>query len=258
MNIGQSKSLATYIATSPADILAAQKLRYVVFAEEFHAKGTGFDHHAMLEHDAFDRHADHLVLKDSARPEDDQIVGVYRLMRAEHAAAAGRFYSAAEFDLSSVLQSGLAPLELSRSCLHPDYRGGTALLHLWQGLGAYVAKHDIDVLFGVASFPGASVSKHAGCLALLHHDHLAPSHMRPMVNADHGVPSAEYADVPFDRREAMIAMPALIKAYLRMGGVVGDGAFLDTAFGTTDVCMILKTAQLNARQRAFLGAASDG
>ena len=52
----------------------------------------------------------------------------------------------------------------------------------------------------------------------------------------------------------MIAMPALIKAYLRMGGVVGDGAYVDAAFGTTDVCMILETAQLNARQRALLGA----
>jgi putative hemolysin len=40
----------------------------------------------------------------------------------------------------------------------------------------------------------------------------------------------------------------LIKAYLRLGGVVGEGAFVDHEFNTTDVCLIMDTAKLNARQ----------
>jgi putative hemolysin len=54
-----------------------------------------------------------------------------------------------------------------------------------------------------------------------------------------------------DRTAAMLATPALIKAYLRLGGFVGDGAFVDAAFNTTDVCLVLDTARMNDRQRAI-------
>ncbi len=54
-----------------------------------------------------------------------------------------------------------------------------------------------------------------------------------------------------DRRAAMAATPALIKAYLRLGGYVGDGAWIDRAFNTTDVCLVMDTAQMSARHREF-------
>ena len=46
----------------------------------------------------------------------------------------------------------------------------------------------------------------------------------------------------------MLLTPALIKAYLRLGGFVGEGAFVDHAFNTTDVCLVMDTARLNAKQ----------
>jgi putative hemolysin len=54
-----------------------------------------------------------------------------------------------------------------------------------------------------------------------------------------------------DRKAAMAATPALIKAYLRLGGFVGEGAFLDRAFNTTDVCLVMDTGLMSARHRAF-------
>ena len=54
-----------------------------------------------------------------------------------------------------------------------------------------------------------------------------------------------------DRRAAMLATPALIKAYQRLGGVVGEGAFIDHAFNTTDVFLVTDTARINPRQRAI-------
>jgi len=54
-----------------------------------------------------------------------------------------------------------------------------------------------------------------------------------------------------DRRAAMLQMPPLIKAYLRLGGHVGEGAYVDHAFNTTDVCLIMDTARLSATQRAI-------
>ena len=56
----------------------------------------------------------------------------------------------------------------------------------------------------------------------------------------------------------MKAMPALIKAYLRLGGFIGDGGFIDHAFNTIDVCLVLDTARMNARQRAIYTKGLDG
>ena len=56
-----------------------------------------------------------------------------------------------------------------------------------------------------------------------------------------------------DRRAAMLQVPALIKAYLRLGGYVGQGAWIDHGFNTTDVCLVLDTARMNARQRRLYG-----
>ena len=49
----------------------------------------------------------------------------------------------------------------------------------------------------------------------------------------------------------MAAMPALIKAYLRLGGVVGEGAWIDRAFNTTDVFLLMDTAAMSDRHRKY-------
>jgi putative hemolysin len=54
-----------------------------------------------------------------------------------------------------------------------------------------------------------------------------------------------------DRRAAMKAMPSLIKAYLRLGGFVGEGAWIDRAFNTTDVCLLMDTGRMSDKHRDF-------
>jgi putative hemolysin len=49
------------------------------------------------------------------------------------------------------------------------------------------------------------------------------------------------------------AVPALIKGYLRLGGFVGEGAYVDRAFNTTDVCLVLDTEQMSAAQARIYG-----
>ena len=48
-----------------------------------------------------------------------------------------------------------------------------------------------------------------------------------------------------DRKTAMVALPPLIKSYLRLGGQVGEGAFVDHAFDCTDICMVLEADAFN-------------
>lgn len=231
------------LARDEDDIVAAQRLRYEVFVEELGGSGAMVDHARRLERDRFDPFFDHLILTDAKR--DGAVVGVYRLLRDDQARAAGQFYSEDEYDLTPLRASGRRLLELGRSCLHPDYRGGTALMHLWGALADYVRAHGIEVLFGTASFHGTDVAKLAEPLSLLHHRHLAPEPLRVRSRQFRSMDLVPEAEI--DRRRAMLEVPALIKGYLRLGGTVGEGAFVDHAFNTTDICLIMDTARLNAK-----------
>lgn len=242
------------LAQSDADLRAAQALRYEVFVDELGGGGEMVDHEARLERDRFDPYFDHLLLHDNARVADP-VVGVYRVLRDDQAAQAGQFYSDDEYDLSTLRASGRRLMELGRSCLHRDYRGGSAMFHLWQALADYVQGHDIEVLFGVASFHGTDARALAQPLSHLYHSHLAPEELRVRAR---GARRHDMNLIPadqVDRKAAMLQTPALIKAYLRLGGCVGDGAWIDHDFNTTDVCLVMDTARMNAKQRQLYTSA---
>jgi len=236
------------LARDAADLAMAQSLRYEVFVAELGGDGALVDHGARLEADRFDPFFDHLMLLDHSR-QDNPCVGVYRLMRAEQAREAGQFYSDDEYDLTCLRASGRQLLELGRSCLHPDYRGGAAMMHLWTGLAGYVEAHGIELMFGVASFHGTDAASLAAPLSFLHHRHLAPAPIRVRAHAQ-GFQRMDLISEPdLDRAAASRAIPSLIKGYLRMGGFVGEGAFIDRPFNTTDICLVMDVAKIPARQR---------
>ncbi|KPP87696.1 MAG: ornithine-acyl[acyl carrier protein] N-acyltransferase [Rhodobacteraceae bacterium HLUCCO07] len=239
------------LARGDADLRAAQGVRYRVFVEELGGGGGLVDHEFGLERDRFDPFCDHMLLIDRSKG-PDQVVGVYRLMRHGQAEDAGSFYSESEYDLAPLRASGRRLLELGRSCLLNEYRGGAAMLHIWRGLGAYVDAHDIEIMFGVASFHGTDVEALAQPLSLLHYNHLAPEELRARARVFQ--PMDLLPEAAIDRRAAMVQVPALIKAYLRLGGVVGEGAFVDHVFNTTDVCLIMDTSRMNMqRARLYYG-----
>lgn len=238
------------LAQSPDDIRAAQRLRYDVFIRELGGDGPMVDHAAGLECDAFDPYFDHLLLIDEDRRED-RVIGVYRLLTSDRAREIGQFYTEGEYDLTPLKQSGRRLLELGRSCVHRDYRGGSAMYHLWNGLAEYVLQHEIEILFGVASFHGTDIAALSQPLSYLYHHHLAPEALRVTARPPHRQDMNLLPADRLDRRAAMVATPALIKAYLRLGGSVGDGAYIDHVFNTTDVCLMVDTAAMSARHRNF-------
>ncbi len=239
------------LARDAEEIRAAQRLRYEVFVQELGGDGPLVDHAARLEMDRFDPFYDHMVVFDRARPEAEQVVGVYRLLPGERATEAGGFYSASEYDLTALVDSGRPLLELGRTCLHPAYRGGEAMHHLWRGLATYTLARGIEVLFGTASFHGTDVQALAAPLSLLHHRHLAPPELRVRTQPAVYQPMDLMPEHRLDRVAALRDIPALIKGYLRLGGFVGDGAYVDWEFNTTDVCLVLDTLRMNARQKAI-------
>ena len=245
--------LITRLARTEADRLAAERLRYEVFVDELGGNGAMVDHANRFERDRFDDHAEHLILVDTRREDTnlDHVVGVYRLMTDRTVASLGGFYTEAEYDLTVLKTSGRKLLELGRSCVHPDYRGGTAMYHLWNALAAYVEDTGTEVLFGVASFHGRDPAAIAPSLSLLHHAHLAPEDLRVRAVAEAFQPMDLLPRDQIDRLAAMRAVPALIKAYLRLGGFVGEGAYIDHDFNTIDVCLVMDTARMNARSRGI-------
>lgn len=247
------------LARDARDLQAAMRLRYKVFVEELGGDGPLVDHAARLEQDEFDAHFDHLLLidetRDSAALED--VVGVYRLFPCDRAAAFGRFYSEGEYDLDPLRKSGRKLLELGRSCVHPDYRGSAAMFLLWNGLADYVLENGVEILFGVASFHGTDAQALAEPLSYLHHNHLAPPELCPVARPEHRQDMNLMPADRIDRRRAMQATPALIKGYLRLGGMVGDGAWIDHQFNTTDVCLVVDTSRMSVRHREFYTRKAD-
>lgn len=248
------------LARDDRDLRAAQRLRYEVFVAELGGNGPMVDHAARLEADRFDPYFDHLLLIDTRRDGDrlEDVVGVYRLLPCDRVAAAGGFYSETEYDLTRLKASGRRLLELGRSCVHRDYRGGTAMYHLWNALADYVLDRGIEVMFGTASFHGTDVASLRAPLAYLFHHHLAPPDLRVVARPPHRLDMNLLPPDRIDRRTAMAATPALIKAYLRLGGFVGDGAWIDHDFNTTDVCLLMDTGRMSEKHRQYYQRKSGG
>ncbi|MEM7525626.1 MAG: GNAT family N-acyltransferase [Pseudomonadota bacterium] len=249
------------LAETEEDVAAAQRLRYRVFVEEMGAEPSDEDRALRRERDEFDAHFDHLLLIDNeATPEDplDGVAGVYRLMRGAVARDGCGFYGDAEYDLTKIKTYPRETMELGRSCVDIDYRGGAAMHLLWTGLGRYVADHKIEIMFGVASFHGSDPDALALPLSFLHHNHLAPEDLRVRTREEFYVPMNVVPADQIKRAEAMREVPTLIKAYLRLGGFVGDGAFVDHEFNTVDVCLLMDTSRMVDRYRNFYQRESRG
>lgn len=234
-------SLEVRLATSSAEIEAAQRLRYRVFYDEMGARPTPLMAAARRDFDDFDEVCDHLLVLDTKRGHGPEgVVGTYRLQRRD-SAKFRQFYTASEYDISKIVAFPGQVLELGRSCVDRDYRTRMTMQCLWRGIAGYVFTHNIDLLFGCASLHGTDLNALAVPLSFLYHHHLAPEGIRPRalpsLHAEMNLLSAD----AITARQAVVELPPLIKGYLRLGGFVGDGAVIDHQFNTTDVCVIVKT-----------------
>ncbi|WP_198598295.1 GNAT family N-acetyltransferase [Mangrovicella endophytica] len=255
--LGRIGSLEVRLARSPAEVKAAQQLRYHVFYEEMNAQPSQLQRMTRRDKDVFDRFCDHLLVIDTDRAGrfGDDIVGTYRLLRDTEAARAGGFYTAGEFDIAPMLarHPGQRFLELGRSCVLKDYRGKRTVELLWQGIWSYVLAHRIDVLFGCASLAGTDLKELALPLSFLGTHAEAPAEWAVTAQPGRGVSLAEQPACA-DQKRALASLPPLIKGYLRLGGYIGSDAVIDRQFGTTDVLVVLPRSRISPRYIGHYGA----
>lgn len=255
-----SGALEVRLAETELEIEQAQRLRYSVFYEEMSAIPSPQMRETGRDFDKFDDVCDHLLVVDrDAHDEDGQplVVGTYRLTRERDAAKVGGFYTSSEFDLSPMLRAlprETKYLELGRSCIIKSYRArpGTMQL-LWKGLMAYVARFDIDMMFGCASLPGTNVDEMTLPLSYLHHFVPMPEHLRVKARPELFVNMNRMPKDAIDPREGIRSLPAILKGYVRAGCGIGDGAVVDRQFGTTDVFIYFPVSGLDARYKSRFG-----
>lgn len=250
------RKLSIRLARSDADIVAAQTLRWDIFYGSMGAVPVAEQADARLDIDPYDAVSDHLLVEDSQSGQP-VVVGTYRLLRQSVAERHGGFYSAGEYDLSGMIACATGELlELGRSCVAPAYRDAGTIQMLWRGIATYLRDHNIARMFGCASFHGTDPDVHANAMSYLYHNHLAPGHLRARALEDRFIDMARQPIGGYDPRLAMRMLPPLIKGYLRVGAMVGDGAVVDAQFNTVDVFMIMPVETISARYLGRFGAAA--
>jgi len=248
------------LAASEAEIAAAQALRYEIFYDEMGAQPSAAMARQRRDIDAYDAVCDHLLVIDHADSSRPRVVGTYRLLRQDVAQANGGFYSAGEYDLSRLIAQSTPSqqlLELGRSCVAPEWRTAATISLLWRGIASYLAQHKIGHLFGCASLHGADPHLHAAELSYLFHHHLAPPELRATALPPYRVDMNRLPAAAIDTRAAARALPPLVKGYLRVGAMVGDGGFVDRQFNTVDVFVVMPVDRITSRYAERFGAAND-
>ena len=233
-------------------------LRYAVFVEEEGASATEEQKNLREEYDSYDRFAEYLGVFHNGK-----VVGTYRIINRDAAEKMGGFYTETEFDISKIKKSGANIAEMSRACVAPEYRENALVMRLlWVGLGEYIVRNKIGIVFGVASWTGTNPAASAQAISYLYYNHLSPLRLRATVDTTKLVDGvnpkltrmnilpAVFVDPNMARRE----MTPLVKGYLRINATFGRGVFIDKPFNTYDVFVMLRTRDMNAvYKKHFLG-----
>ena len=227
-------TLSVGLAISEREILAAQKLRYHVFAEELGARLQ--TRTPGVDQDIFDPYCEHLVVRND---DTGQIVGTYRILSPSKARAIGNYYSESEFDLTRLQHLRPRMVEIGRSCVHPDHRNGATIALLWSGLAKYMMQNGYDYLIGCASISMAD-GGHAAA-SIYHHlgEHLSPIEFRVFPRCP----------LPLEalRHDLKADVPPLIKGYLRAGAYICGEPAWDPDFNTADLPILMPMSRVSDR-----------
>lgn len=220
------------LASSQADVIAAQSLRYTVFALEMGAVTLG---PPGLDADEYDDLCDHLIVWHRRPGHPAEAVGTYRLLPPhsnDHQPRANGLIANHEFGLMPMESILDRTVEVGRACVRADHRGGPAIAMLWRGIASYLAVAGHRYVLGCASMPLTDGGQSAAAfwdIALV--EHLAPAHRR--CRPRHPVPIGRLP------RAARPIVPPLLAGYLRLGAKVCGPPAHDEMFGTADFLLLL-------------------
>ena len=230
--------LTVSLARSREEVKEAQRLRHRVFVEEMGAHPTRAGN---LERDRYDPFCIHLIVRDGATGE---VVGTYRVLTPERAAALGSLMAEREFELASFAPLRRRLVEVGRACIDADYRCGSIIMLLWSALAAYTQSRGLSYLFGCVTVGWGERESDAHAM----YEQLAPRHLAP---AEYRV--SPRIEPPRSDGLECAPIPPLLKGYLRAGAWICGAPAWDPELETVDLPVLLQLQRVENRYaRHFL------
>ncbi|MBL4812305.1 MAG: GNAT family N-acetyltransferase [Rhodobacteraceae bacterium] len=234
MTLFQTERYTARLADGPADIEHCKALRRRCFGTD--------------DTDGFDQICQHVLVEDRT----GALVCCFRLLALAQGRDIGQSYAAQFYELTALMSIGRPMVEIGRFCTNPAYSDLDILRVAWAAMARFVDDAQAELLFGCSSFAGTDAGRYRETFALLHARHLAPANWQPQVKAPEIVHFSQHKP---DMKQALRAMPPLLRSYLAMGGWVSDHAVMDHQLGTLHVFTGLEISAIPARRAKALRAA---
>ena len=222
---------------------AIYKLRYEIFNMELN-EGLESSHAKQKDIEDYDSYCDHLIAIDTRV---NRIIGTYRLQSNKIAKENKGFCTEKLFKVNDLGEDVLnQSLELSRACIHKDYRNGRVLHLMWKTLVAHMVSIDKKFLFGSCSFPGTSEANARRMYSYIkdqnyyHSKHFIKTIEEHRVSSLIHTPKPDY--VPDD-------ITPLFIAYMKVGCKVCSEVAIDFKFNTYDFIILLNIDELDKKTR---------
>ena len=258
-NLGREVAQPRYsliVSSDREHRVAAQRLRFRVFASE-----PGFSLPASagvfeLDADGFDEFCDHLLVRDNIT---EEYVGCYRMLPPDSAAAAGGYYTATEFDISALDPVANRIVEMGRACVDPAHRTGSVLSLMWSGILHYLELTGYEWVMGCVSVPvlpspdsiaGADVR---GVRDFVMNKHASPGSRRVIPRNPVVLGGLTLDEIAAPER---VTMPPLLRGYLRMGAMICGEPAHDPEFGVADFVALQGLHSANKRYLERLRSAA--
>ena len=232
-------------ARTREEVVAALRLRFEVFNLE-RGEGLATSFINGRDEDEFDSTSHHLILMDRSRR---QVIGTYRLRTYETAKTIQGFYSATEFDLSTLPVDVLEnAIEVGRTCIAKPYRNTQALLLLWKGLAMYSLLHQKRYFFGCCSLSSQDPTEGGRVFDLLSEEgHVHPEYR---VHSRTGFKCLWYK--ASDSLRSAVTVPHVLRTYLRLGATLCGPPAMDRQFRTIDFFALLDVNRIDRRVHCLL------
>ncbi len=227
-------------ARTGAELDAILRLRFEVFNLEL-GEGLESSYATGRDEDRFDSTCHHLLVEDTRN--GGAIVGTYR-MQTNEMAADGGFYTAGEFELSTLPPEVMVgSVEVGRACIAREHRNRQTLFLLWKGLALYMIFNRKRYLFGCCS-----LTSQDGCEGLAALAHLeAGGFLHPAVKVP-PLPGFECeCERPLPSAPESFELPVLFKTYLRYNALVCGPPAIDREFKTIDFLILFDIEAMERR-----------
>ena len=228
----KGRPLKVNLAKSKEDREAAMTLRYNVFNVEL-KEGLPSSHATQKDKDEYDEYCEHLTV---VNIDSNLVVGTYRILLQSVAEKGIGFYSENEFSMDRINCLPGEAAEVGRSCIHPDYRDGSVISLLWNGLAEYIKEKNVRYLMGCASTHTKDVKILKGIQHYLRQKNALIDESYELHPKNPIIPAKSESDIMNGdcSKEITTQIPPLIKGYVRLGSKVCGNPSFDPIFQTTD------------------------